>query len=69
MLAITIRGEIKPFAPVGHQVEGIKPETVEKTISDELEWFKTNFVTAEELNRAKTLITAEYAYHGDGSAD
>jgi zinc protease len=47
---------------------GIKPEAVEKVITEEIEWFRTNLVLQEELNRAKTLITAEFAYNGDGPA-
>jgi zinc protease len=47
---------------------GVKPETVEQTIRAEIEWFKTNIVTAEELKRAKTLVIAEFAYHNDGPA-
>ncbi|MEW6734599.1 MAG: pitrilysin family protein [Acidobacteriota bacterium] len=46
----------------------VKPADVEQVVHAELARLKTDFVTKEELNRAKTLILADFAYHSDGPA-
>ncbi|MBL8148859.1 MAG: insulinase family protein, partial [Blastocatellia bacterium] len=47
---------------------GVKAEKVEKIVRQEIEFLKENYVTQEELKRAKTLTNTYFAYNTDGSA-